>query len=45
MGKGREMEVERDFTLGDGHSMQYTDDVLLYCSLENFMVLPTNTSQ
>ena len=36
------MGMKRDFTLGDGHTMQYADDVLLSCTLETCMILLPN---
>ena len=38
------MGVERDFTLGDGCTMQCADDVLVSCTLESCMVLGTNVT-
>ena len=36
---GGSIGMKRDFALGDGYTMQYTDDVLLSCTLETYMVL------
>ena len=32
------MGMDRDFTLGHGHTMESADDVLLSCALETCMV-------
>ena len=39
MGKGGGMGMERDFALGDGHTMPCADDVLVSCTLKPCMVL------
>ena len=36
------MVTERDLTLDGEHTIQYTDDVLQNCTLENNMILLTN---
>ena len=33
------MGMEQDFAWGDGHTMQYADNVLLSCVLETCMAL------
>ena len=40
--KGRIMAMERNFALGNGHMLQYADDVQMSCTLETCMVLWTN---
>lgn len=32
------MGMKRDFALGDGHNVQYADDVLWSCTLETYFV-------
>ena len=39
------MVTEGDLTLGDGHTMQYTDHVSQKCTLETYMTLLTNVTQ
>ena len=36
--------VTRDLSLGGEHTMQYTDDVLLNCTLETYIILLTNVT-
>ena len=36
------MVTEEDFTLGDGHTMQNTHDVLQKCTLATYIILLTN---
>ena len=43
-GKGGWVETERDFVLGDGHTMQGADDIVLGCTLEACMVWGTNVT-
>ena len=44
MGKGGQMETERDFAWGERHIILCADDVLLSCTLETCMVLLTNVA-
>ena len=38
------MEMEGDLTLGDEHTVQYTDDVLQKCIPETYIILLTNVT-
>ena len=40
-GRREEMVMEGDLTLGGKHTIQYTDDVLLNCTLETSVMLLT----
>ena len=42
-GKGGQIHgTEGDVTLGAGHTMQYTDEILQDCTLETYIILLTN---
>ena len=44
-GKGAKDRVTEDgMTLGDGHTIQYTDHVSYQCALETCMILLTNVT-
>ena len=36
--------MEEDLTLGDGNTMQYTDDISWNCTLEIYMVVSTTVT-
>lgn len=39
------MVMKGNLTLGNEHTMQYTNDVLLNCTLEIYIILLTNVTQ
>ena len=42
--KGVKYTVMEDLTWGGGHTIQYTDDVLLSCTLETYIISLTNVN-